>query len=199
VEYYLGRPEPTPAEYEEPEHEHGTGRLEFQCPACNMPVVDESGNFFRGLLMCPRCMKFLEETQNVGIPLDDGVHRLVPEEVDWRAIHDVFLKAHDDYTAFFVLGPLDDWREGRLRIYAAVHEGVIVGFSTWNELAWNYERVCLRGLWVQPNHRRRGLASALVSKEGENLGGFSIESPNPDCISVLEKLGYIDKKDMTGF
>ncbi len=164
----------------------------YACPNCTLEIGDEPASRFMDLLQCPRCKYFVEPSHVGLIDMADGIWRIETKEVPWQAVHELFLDAREDYSAFNVLGPLDDWKSGRLRLYAAVRDGTLVGFSTWNEHARNYELPVLRNLWVRPDARHANRGKDLIAVEGTKHSKFGVESPNAACIGCLESLGYLD-------
>jgi GNAT superfamily N-acetyltransferase len=65
------------------------------------------------------------------------------------------LLAHPE---FLILGP-EGLAEGRTQV--AEQDGSVVGFATWAEASGAME---LEDLFVDPDYRRRGIATALVSR-----------------------------------
>jgi GNAT superfamily N-acetyltransferase len=97
------------------------------------------------------------------------------------------LLAHPEYL---VLGP-SGLIEGRT--YVAVEDGSVVGFATWAEAGPVIE---LEDLFVDPGWRRRGIASALVSRIVEVLRARGVQSlevtANPHAQWFYGAAGFID-------
>ena len=70
------------------------------------------------------------------------------------------LLAHPEYL---VLGP-EGLAEGRTHV--AEQDGTVVGFATWAEAGGTVD---LEDLFVDPDYRRRGIASELVRRIAEVL------------------------------
>jgi GNAT superfamily N-acetyltransferase len=82
------------------------------------------------------------------------------------------LLAHPE---FLILGP-EGLEEGRTHV--AEQDGSLVGFATWAETAGIME---LEDLFVDPGYRRRGIATALVSRRGS--AGAGRRAPGGHCQS----------------
>ena len=97
------------------------------------------------------------------------------------------LLAHPEYL---ILGP-EGLAEGRTHV--AEQDGSVVGFATWVETAGTVE---LEDLFVDPDYRRRGIASALVSRIAEVLreqGAECLEvTANPHALAFYRAAGFIE-------
>jgi GNAT superfamily N-acetyltransferase len=97
------------------------------------------------------------------------------------------LLAHPEYL---VLGP-DGLAQGRT--YVAEEDGSVVGFATW---ATAHDAIELEDLFVDPGWRRRGIASALVSRIVEVArarGARYLEvTANPHAQGFYHAAGFID-------
>lgn len=97
------------------------------------------------------------------------------------------LLAHPQYL---VLGP-EGLAEGRT--YVAEEDGSVVGFATWAQAGAITE---LEDLFVDPGWRRRGIATALVSRIADVLrarGVTSLEvTANPHAQGFYGAAGFID-------
>ncbi len=97
------------------------------------------------------------------------------------------LLAHPEYL---ILGP-DGLAEGRTHV--AEEGGSLVGFATWAEAAGIIE---LEDLFVDPGYRRRGIATALVSRIAEVLRARGAERleviANPYALGFYRAAGFID-------
>jgi GNAT superfamily N-acetyltransferase len=97
------------------------------------------------------------------------------------------LLAHPEYL---ILGP-DGLTEGRT--YVADEDGTVVGFATW---ARDRDALELEDLFVDPVWRRRGIATALVSRIVDVLrerGVPSLEvTANPHAEGFYRAAGFID-------
>jgi ribosomal protein S18 acetylase RimI-like enzyme len=82
-------------------------------------------------------------------------------------------------------------REGRMRL-AADEENVVVGFATFLIAGEGAE---LEDLFVDPEHRRRGIAELLVldiSERVRELGFETLEvTANPHAMAFYEHMGFI--------
>jgi GNAT superfamily N-acetyltransferase len=89
-----------------------------------------------------------------------------------------------------ILGP-QGLTEGRT--YVAVEDGSVVGFATWAEAGGTVE---LEDLFVDPGWRRRGIASALVSRIVEVLRARGVPclevTANPHAQEFYSAAGFID-------
>jgi GNAT superfamily N-acetyltransferase len=97
------------------------------------------------------------------------------------------LLAHPQYL---ILGP-DGLAEGRT--YVAEEDGSVVGFATWAQAPGAIE---LEDLFVDPGWRRRGIATALVSRIVDVLreaGAHSLEvTANPHAEGFYRAAGFTD-------
>jgi ribosomal protein S18 acetylase RimI-like enzyme len=97
------------------------------------------------------------------------------------------LLAHPEYL---ILGP-EGLAEGRTHV--AEQDGSVVGFATWAEIAGTIE---LEDLFVDPGYRRRGIATALVSRIAEVLRARGAErlevTANPHAMAFYRAAGFID-------
>jgi GNAT superfamily N-acetyltransferase len=95
------------------------------------------------------------------------------------------LLAHPEYL---ILGP-EGLAEGRTHV--AEQDGSVVGFATWAETAGAIE---LEDLFVDPGYRRRGIATALVSRIAEvvrALGAERLEvTANPHALGFYRAAGF---------
>ena len=98
------------------------------------------------------------------------------------------LLAHPEYL---VLGP-EGLAEGRTLV--AEQDDVVVGFATWAETADAME---LEDLFVDPDHRRRGIAMALVGRIAQVLrarGAARLEvTANPHAMEFYRAAGFTDE------
>jgi GNAT superfamily N-acetyltransferase len=97
------------------------------------------------------------------------------------------LLAHPEYL---ILAP-EGLAEGRT--YVAEEDGSVVGFATWAETDGAIE---LEDLFVDPDWRRRGIATALVSRIVDVLrarGGRYLEvTANPHAEGFYGAAGFVD-------
>jgi GNAT superfamily N-acetyltransferase len=97
------------------------------------------------------------------------------------------LLAHPEHL---ILGP-----EGLAggRTYVAEEDGSVAGFATWAEAGGIIE---LEDLFVDPGWRRRGIATALVSRIVEVLRARGVEclevTANPHARGFYSAAGFID-------
>lgn len=97
------------------------------------------------------------------------------------------LLAHPEYL---ILGP-EGLAEGRTHV--AEQGGSVVGFATWAETAGATE---LEDLFVDPGYRRRGIATALVSRIAEVVRARGAErlevTANPHALGFYRAVGFAD-------
>jgi len=97
------------------------------------------------------------------------------------------LLAHPEYL---ILGP-EGLAEGRM--YVAEEDGSVVGFATWAEADGTIE---LEDLFVDPRWRRRGIATALVSRIVDVLRARGVQclevTANPHAQGFYSAAGFID-------
>ena len=97
------------------------------------------------------------------------------------------LLAHPEYL---ILGP-EGLAEGRT--YVAEEDGSVVGFATWAEADGTIE---LEDLFVDPRWRRRGIATALVSRIVDVLRARDVQclevTANPHAQGFYSAAGFID-------
>jgi GNAT superfamily N-acetyltransferase len=97
------------------------------------------------------------------------------------------LLAHPEYL---ILGP-EGLAEGRT--YVAEEDGSLVGFATWAETAGIME---LEDLFVDPDHMRRGIATALIGRIAEVLRARGADrlqvTANPDALGFYRAVGFIE-------
>jgi GNAT superfamily N-acetyltransferase len=97
------------------------------------------------------------------------------------------LLAHPEYLS---LGP-EGLAEGRTHV--ADEDGTVVGFATWAQAGGTIE---LEDLFVDPGWRRRGIATALVSRIVDVMrarGAQCLEvTANPHAQGFYRAAGFID-------
>jgi GNAT superfamily N-acetyltransferase len=97
------------------------------------------------------------------------------------------LLAHPEYL---ILGP-EGLAEGRT--YVAEENGSLVGFATWAETADTME---LEDLFVDPDHMRRGIATALIERIAQVLRARGADrllvTANPDALGFYRAVGFIE-------
>lgn len=97
------------------------------------------------------------------------------------------LLAHPEYL---ILGP-EGLAEGRTHV--AEQDGSVAGFATWAETA---EAIELEDLFVDPGYRRRGIATALVSRIAEVVRARGAErlevTANPHALGFYRAVGFVD-------
>jgi GNAT superfamily N-acetyltransferase len=97
------------------------------------------------------------------------------------------LLAHPEYLD---LGP-EGLAEGRT--YVAEEDGSVVGFATWAEAVGTIE---LEDLFVDPDWRRRGIATALVSRIVDVLRARGVQwlevTANPHAQGFYGTAGFVD-------
>lgn len=97
------------------------------------------------------------------------------------------LLGHPEYL---VLRP-DGLAEGRTHV--AEEQGLVAGFATWAEAGGVFE---LEDLFVDPGWRRRGIATALVSRIAEVLREWGVKrlevTANPHALGFYRAAGFID-------
>jgi GNAT superfamily N-acetyltransferase len=97
------------------------------------------------------------------------------------------LLAHPEYL---ILGP-EGLAEGRT--YVAEEDGSVVGFATWAQADGTIE---LEDLFVDPGWRRRGIATALVSRIVDALRAQGVQylevTANPHAQGFYSAAGFID-------
>ena len=97
------------------------------------------------------------------------------------------LLAHPE---FLILGS-EGLAEGRT--YVAEEDGSVVGFATWAEAGGSIE---LEDLFVDPDWRRRGIATALVSCIVDVLRARGVQclevTANPHAREFYNAAGFID-------
>ena len=97
------------------------------------------------------------------------------------------LLAHPEYL---ILGP-EGLAEGRTHV--AEQDGSVVGFATWAETA---DAIELEDRFVDPGYRKRGIATALVSRIAEVVrpqGAERLEvTANPHALGFYRAVGFAD-------
>jgi ribosomal protein S18 acetylase RimI-like enzyme len=97
------------------------------------------------------------------------------------------LLAHPEYL---VLGP-EGLAEGRTHV--AEQDGTVVGFATWAEADGTVD---LEDLFVDPDYRRRGIASELVRRIAEVLRARGVQrlevTANPHAMEFYRSAGFTD-------
>jgi GNAT superfamily N-acetyltransferase len=100
------------------------------------------------------------------------------------------LLAHPEYL---ILGP-EGLAEGRM--YVAEEDGSVVGFATWAWPAQAGGAVELEDLFVDPDWRRRGIATALVGGIVDVLRARGVRclevTANPHAEGFYSAAGFID-------
>jgi predicted GNAT family acetyltransferase len=99
------------------------------------------------------------------------------------------LLAHPEYL---ILGP-EGLAEGR--VYVAEEDGLVVGFASWATQAGGTTE--LEDLFVDPDWRRRGIATALVSHVVNVLRARGVRclevTANPHAEGFYSAAGFIDR------
>ena len=97
------------------------------------------------------------------------------------------LLAHPE---FLILGP-EGLAEGRTHV--AEQDGTVVGFATWAEADGPTD---LEDLFVDPDYRRRGIASELVRRIAEVLRARGVQrlevTANPHAMEFYRSAGFTD-------
>jgi ribosomal protein S18 acetylase RimI-like enzyme len=97
------------------------------------------------------------------------------------------LLAHPE---FLILGP-EGLAEGRTHV--AEKDGTVVGFATWAEADGTID---LEDLFVDPDYRRRGIASELVRRIAEVLRARGVQrlevTANPHAMEFYRSAGFTD-------
>jgi len=97
------------------------------------------------------------------------------------------LLAHPEYLD---LGP-EGLAEGRTHV--AEQDGTVVGFATWAEAGGTVD---LEDLFVDPDYRRRGIASELVRRIAEVLRARGVQrlevTANPHAMEFYRSAGFTD-------
>jgi ribosomal protein S18 acetylase RimI-like enzyme len=97
------------------------------------------------------------------------------------------LLAHPE---FLILGP-EGLAEGRTHV--AEQDGTVVGFATWAEADGTVD---LEDLFVDPDNRRRGIASELVRRIAEVLRARGVQrlevTANPHAMEFYRSAGFTD-------
>ena len=100
------------------------------------------------------------------------------------------LLAHPDYL---ILGP-EGLAEGRM--YVAEEDGSVVGFATWTGAAQPGGTIELEDLFVDPDWRRRGIATALVGHIVDVLRARGVRrlevTANPHADGFYSSAGFTD-------
>ena len=95
------------------------------------------------------------------------------------------LLAHPE---FLILGP-EGLAEGRTHV--AEQDGTVVGFATWAEADGTVD---LEDLFVDPDYRRRGIASELVRRIAEVLRARGVQrlevTANPHAMEFYRSSGF---------
>ena len=100
------------------------------------------------------------------------------------------LLAHPEYL---ILGP-EGLAEGRM--YVAEEDGSVVGFATWAWAAQAGGAIELEDLFVDPDWRRRGIATALVGHIAEVLRARGVRyldvTANSHAEAFYSVAGFVD-------
>jgi GNAT superfamily N-acetyltransferase len=100
------------------------------------------------------------------------------------------LLAHPEYL---ILGP-EGLAEGRM--YVAEEDGSVVGFATWAGAAQPGGTIELEDLFVDPDWRRRGIATALVGHIADVLRARGVRhlevTANPHADGFYSSAGFTD-------
>jgi ribosomal protein S18 acetylase RimI-like enzyme len=98
-----------------------------------------------------------------------------------------YLLTHPEYL---ILGP-EELAEGRTRV--AERDGSVAGFATWAETVGAIE---MEDLFADPGYRKRGIATALVSRIAEVVRAQGAErlevTANPHTLGFYRAVGFAD-------
>jgi ribosomal protein S18 acetylase RimI-like enzyme len=94
------------------------------------------------------------------------------------------------YPEYLILGP-EGLAEGRTRV--AERDGSVAGFATWAETVGAIE---MEDLFADPGYRKRGIATALVSRIAEVVRAQGAErlevTANPHTLGFYRAVGFAD-------
>jgi len=97
--------------------------------------------------------------------------------------------AKEEECSFRVMTPTKVNRE-RFKVFLVANEKEFVGYVLWNVFSG---KPCVRQIYVRPEFRKKGIASAVFKKFVDAHGHVYVESPNAASLRILEKLGYVEK------
>jgi GNAT superfamily N-acetyltransferase len=94
------------------------------------------------------------------------------------------------YPEYLILGP-EGLAEGRTHV--AEQDGSVAGFATWAETVGAIE---MEDLFADPGYRKRGIATALVSRIAEVVRAQGAErlevTANPHTLGFYRAVGFAD-------
>jgi len=169
-----------------------------RCDSCRTKVSLTPMNFLIGfktpIAACPHCQKILAVFYR-------GKWRHPESFMEYRGREGIIpaKTARDRITAFFLneeaMREVMSFRMavGYLNIKIMWHGGRAVGYYTYSHRFGKIEKPCMQQIYVRPEYRRRGFATAMVRDFLESFEGREvlIESPNEKVLRLLEKLGLV--------
>lgn len=168
----------------------------FKCPRCHAEIEKTRENMEGdGWIVCPRLdhetVYFFDDLTELDREEPDGMHRLSGSRRNYDLLRQLVLKAKSE-GAGFVTPTLERFLDQRDRVYVAVKDRKIAGYSLWNDFRG---KRCARQVFVLPKLRRQGIGSDLVRIEGDLKGDFYAEHPNETSMTLMVKLGYAERTD----
>lgn len=162
----------------------------YTCPQCgdSWPVRDSERDP-RHPFPCQNCGDVVFQDDHMLNPAwGTGVRRLPNTDESYETYDQLVDRAQEDGASQFTRQPRKPFLKNTGdQLWVSTVDGHIVAYAYWNE---DDEQPVLRHLHTLSGYRRQGHAERLLRAVADHVEGFGIESPEPETMALLVKLGY---------